>query len=77
MPQFNRPYTIIDINEMNLTITLDMPNSLNVFLTFHTSVVIENDVLLFPGHEFSKPAPVTTEDSMEEYFICDIIDKQC
>ena len=78
MPQFDRPYTIVDIDEENSTVTLDLPNSPNIFPTFHTSVVVpyvENDVTLFPGHEFSKPAPITTEEGTEEYFIRDIIDE--
>jgi hypothetical protein len=69
----------IDINETNFTVTLDLPNSPNIFPTFYTLVVvsyIENNAGLFPSHEFSKPPPVVTEDSLEESFLCNIIDKQ-
>ena len=80
MPHFDGPYMIVDIDEENSMVTLDLPNSPNIFPTFHTLVVIpyiENNMTLFPGHEFSKPAPITTEDGTEEYFIHDIIDEQC
>jgi len=60
MPRYDGPYTIVDIDERNSTVALDLPNSPNVFPTFHTSVVvpyIENDASLFPGRdsEFSNP----------------------
>ncbi|KIM34971.1 hypothetical protein M413DRAFT_52762, partial [Hebeloma cylindrosporum] len=77
MPRFNGPYTIVEVDEANSTVTLDLPNSPNVFPTFHTSVIIpyvKNDAGLFPNREFAKPPPVTMEDGNEEYFIHDIID---
>ena len=80
MPQYDGPYTIIDINEDDSTVTLDLPNSPNIFPTFHTSEVVpyvENDTTLFPNCEFSKPPVVTMEDGSEEYFICNIIDERC
>jgi len=79
MPRFNGPYTIVDIDEEGSTVTLDLPNSPNIVPTFHTSEVVpyvENDASLFPGREFSKPPPITTEDGEEEYFIRDIIDER-
>ena len=45
MPRYDGPYTIIDIDEDDSTVTLDLPNLPNIFLTFHTSEVapyIEN-----------------------------------
>ena len=79
MPRYDGPYTVIDINEEDSTVTLDLPNSPNIFPTFHTSVVVpyvENDATLFPGREFSQPGPVITEEGTEEYFIRDIIDER-
>jgi len=81
MPRFDGPYTIININEEDSTVTLDLPNSLNIVPTFHTKYIIpyvENDPSLFPGRKFSKPAPVIMEDGTEEYLVRDIIDeKRC
>ena len=79
MPQYDGPYTSIDINKEDSTITLDLPNLPNIFPTFHTSKVIpyvENDATLFPNREFSRPPVVTMEDNLEEYFICNIIDER-
>ena len=79
MPCFDGPYTIIDVDETDSTVTLDLPNLPNVFPTFHTSEVVpfvENDPMLFPGREFSKPPPVMMEDGTEEYFVCNIIDER-
>ena len=78
MPRFDGPYTVIDTDETDSTVTLDLPNSPNIFPTFHTSEVVpyvENDATLFPGREFSRPPPITVEDGTEEYFVCDIINK--
>ena len=79
MPRFNGPYTIVDIDEENSPVTLDLPNSPNIFPTFHTSVVVpylENDMTLFLGREFCKPTPITTKEGTEEYFTRDIIDER-
>jgi len=78
MPQFDGPYTIIDIDEESSTVTLNLPNSPNTVPTFHTSEVVhyvENNAELFPNHEFARPTPITMEDGDEEYFIWDIIDE--
>jgi hypothetical protein len=40
MPRFDGPYTIIDTDEMDSTVTLDLPNLPNIFPTFHTSEVV-------------------------------------
>jgi len=79
MPRFDGPYAIIDIDKDNSTVTLDLPNSPNIFPTFHTLEVVpyvENDTELFPNREFSKPPAITMEDGSEEYFIRDIIDER-
>jgi len=79
MPRFDGPYMIVDVNKENSTVTLDLPNSPNVFPTFHTSVVVpyvENNPALFPNREFARPPCITTEDGKEEFFIHDIIDER-
>jgi hypothetical protein len=79
MPRFDGPYTVTNINPDHSTITLDLPNSPNIFSTFHMSMVIpyiENDPTLFPNCEFSRPSVLTMEDSSTEYLICDIVDEQ-
>lgn len=78
MPQYNGPYMIINIDEAHSTVTLDLPNSPNIFTTFHASNVIpyvENDAILLPGRKFEHPEPVIV-DSEQEFFICHIIDER-
>ena len=80
MLQYDGPYTIIDIDKDDSIVTLDLPNSPNIFPTFHTSEVVpyvKNDMTLFSNWEFSRLPAVTMEDGSEECFICNIIDKQC
>ena len=77
MPQYNGPYTITDVNEEHSTITLDLPNSPNIFPVFHTSEVLpytESDTTLFPSRHLEEPAPILTDDGDEEYFIDKILD---
>jgi len=77
MPCFDGPYTIIDIDEQHSTVTLDLPNSPNIYPTFHTLEVlpfVESDLLLFPSQKFLEPVPIVTEDGEEEFFIEKILD---
>jgi Chromo (CHRromatin Organisation MOdifier) domain len=79
MPRFDGPYMVTDVDEEHSTVTLDLPNSPNIFPTFHTSMVtpyIENDPSLFPNREFSQPQAITMEDGSSEYLIRDIIDER-
>jgi hypothetical protein len=59
--------------------TLDLPNSPNIFPTFHTSQLkhfTENNASLFPSHKHISPGPIMTSDGMEEYAIDKIIDER-
>ncbi|CAA7264090.1 unnamed protein product [Cyclocybe aegerita] len=78
MPRYDGPYRITDVDEDHSTVTLNLPNSPNMFPVFHTSQVkpfTENDATLFPSREFEKPLPIVTENG-EEYYIRDIIDER-
>ena len=79
MPRFDGPYTITDIDPDHSTVTLDLPNSPNIFPMFHTSLVIpyiENDPTLFPDRKFSRPPGIITDNGSSEYLIRDIIDER-
>ena len=68
MPCFDGPYTIVDIDETHSTVTLDLPNSPNIFPTFHTSQVIpyiESDTEKFPSHHFDEPNVMKNSISTE------------
>ena len=59
--------------------TLDLPNSPNIFPTFHASQLKrfnENDTSLFPSREHARPSPIMTPKGLEEYAIEKIIDKR-
>jgi len=77
MPCYDSPYTIIDVDEDHSTVTLDLPNSPNIFPVFHTSEVlpyIECDTSLFPSRHLEEPPPIITLDGHKEYFIDKILD---
>ena len=76
MPRFDGPYFITDINHEASTVTLDLPPSSNVYLTFHTAEVMpfnENDWSLFPSHELARPGGIITEEGVQEYYVEKII----
>ncbi|KAG1787419.1 uncharacterized protein HD556DRAFT_1216023, partial [Suillus plorans] len=77
MPRFNGPYTILETHPETLTYTLDLPNSPNIFPTFHSSQLRPyhaTDKELFPLRDFPRPGPVVTEDGQMENFIEKIMD---
>jgi len=77
MLRYDGPYTIINIDEDHSTVTLNLPNSPNIFPVFHTSEVlpyIESDTSLFPSRHLEEPPPIITPDRHEEYFIDKILD---
>jgi len=74
---YNGPYTIIDVDEDHSMVTLNLPNSPNIFPIFHTSQVlpyIESNMSLFPSHHFEEPPPIITPEGNEEFFVDKILD---
>jgi len=77
MPHYDGPYMIIDTDKAHSTVTLDLPNSPNIFPMFHTSQVIpyiESDTDKFPSCRFEEPDPIITDDGQEEQYIDKILD---
>jgi hypothetical protein len=75
--RFDGPYAIIKAHPEFSSYTLSLPNSPNIFPTFHSSQLkrfIPNDPDLFPSREHPRPQPVVTTDGIEEYHIERIID---
>jgi hypothetical protein len=61
MPRYDGPYLVTDITLEISTITINMPNHLNTFPTFHSSQVrrfVENDKVRFPGCALAEPSLV-------------------
>jgi len=76
MPHYDGPYTIIDTDEVHSTVTLDLPNSPNIFPMFHTSQVIpyiESDTEKFPSRHFKEPEPIITDEGHEEQDFVNIL----
>ena len=70
MPRYDGPYTIMNTFPNRSVYTLDLPNSPNVFLSFHTSLLSHynaNDNDLFPGHVCTHPGTIVTEDGEIEW----------
>lgn len=79
MPRYDGPYTVVDTHPETSTYTLDLPNSPNIFPTFHASQLrkyVANDSTLFPTREHPRPGPVVTENGQLENFIEKIIDER-
>jgi hypothetical protein len=54
MPQYDGPYLITNAHPDTSTYTLDLPNSPNIFPTFHVSQLqrfLPNNSELFPSHD--------------------------
>lgn len=78
MPHYDGLYSIIDVDNEHSTITLDLPNTPNIFPIFHTSEVLpytESDTELFPSHKYDELLLIETEDGTE-YYIEWILDAQ-
>ena len=78
--QFDGPYKIINSMPEFSAYTLDLPNSPNIFPTFHALQLkhfTENNASLFSLCKHISPSLIMTSDGMEEYAIDRIIDEQC
>jgi hypothetical protein len=74
---FDGLYLITDTTSNSSTVTIELPNHLNMFPTFHASQVwqfVENNKGLFPGYELEKP-PLVFVGEEEEYFVDQILDE--
>jgi hypothetical protein len=79
MPRYDGPYNILKSHLEMLTYTLNLPNSPNIFPTFHVSQLRPfhtNDPALFPSRNLPCPGPVVTADGQMETVIEKIIDKK-
>jgi len=72
IPCFDGPYIIVNSMPEFLAYTLDLPNSLNIFPTFHSSQLkcfTQNNASLFPSCKHAQPGPIMTAEGLEEYAI--------
>ena len=79
IPCFDGPYIIVNSMPEFLAYTLDLPNSLNIFPTFHSSQLkcfTQNNASLFPSCKHAQPGPIMTAEGLEEYAIEKILDER-
>jgi len=58
MPHYDGPYTIVNMEKDHSMVTLDLPNSPNIYPIFPTSEVLplmESNTSLFPSCKFLEP----------------------
>jgi hypothetical protein len=78
MPRFNGPYKFVDTFTDASVYTLELPNSPNIFPTFHALELMPhhaNDPELFPHCELPMPGPILAEDGIEEWTVDCIVDE--
>ena len=76
MPRYDGPYEIVDVHLAASTITLNIPNSPNLFPTFHISNVKPwhaNDDDKYPTRTLDQPGPLNV-NGLEEFLVDSIID---
>ena len=79
MVRYDGPYRVIQAWPDSSTYTLDLPEHMNVFPTFHASLLRpyrENDATLFPDRELPMPGPVVTADGQVEWEVESILDRR-
>ena len=79
MVRYDGPYRVIQAWPDSSTYTLDLPDSMNIFPTFHASLLRPyrvNDPDLFPGREHPLPGPVVTTDGQVEWEIKCLLDRR-
>ncbi|OJT13242.1 Transposon Tf2-12 polyprotein [Trametes pubescens] len=78
MVRFDGPFTITRANPDTSTYSLDLPASMNIFPTFHSSLLrpyLGNDDVAFPRRANPEPGPIVTAHGEEEFFVEKILDR--
>lgn len=79
MPRYDGPYTITKAFPEKSVYTIDMPNTPDLYPTFHARLLTKhhpNDISLFPGWTRKHPGTIITADGEFEWWIESIIDKR-
>ena len=77
--RYDGPYKILRAYPESSVYTLDLPQHMNIFPTFHASLLKpwrSNDAELFPTRQHSNPGPILTEDGIEEWEVDSIVDRR-
>ncbi|KAJ3480303.1 hypothetical protein NLI96_g8442 [Meripilus lineatus] len=79
MVRYDGPYKILRAFPDSSVYTLDLPDTMKIFPTFHASLLKpfnSNDDALFPGRSHPKPGPIITENGEEEWEVECILDRR-
>ena len=79
MPRYDSLYTVEKAFPDHSVYTLDMPNSPDLYPTFHAALLskyVPNDSGLFPGRVRKHPGTIITEDSEVEWWVESILDER-
>ncbi|KAJ8481084.1 hypothetical protein ONZ51_g6252 [Trametes cubensis] len=77
MVRWDGPYSVLHAHPDASVYTLDLPNTMKIFPTFHSSLLkpyIPNDDSLFPSRALARPGPVVTADGIKEWEVDSIVD---
>ena len=77
MVRYDGPYLVTAAHPSTSTYTLDLPSTMRIHPTFHSSLLkpfVPNDDALFPERAHPRPGPIVTEDGQEEHFVERILD---
>ena len=80
MAHYDGLYKILHVFPDLSAHTLDLPSSMQIFPTFHASLLkpyISNNDSLFPTCVYHPPPPVLTKNGIEEQEVKAILDHQC
>ncbi|TFY58726.1 hypothetical protein EVJ58_g6233 [Rhodofomes roseus] len=73
------PYKVLHAHLEFLVYTLDLPSHMQIFPTFHASLLKpfhNNNSMLFPSREYAQPGPVVTPDGEEEFDVKAVTDRR-
>ncbi len=79
MVRFDGPFKILHAYPESSVYTLDLPDSMRIFPTFHSSLLkpfVPNDSTLFPSRERPRPGLIVTSEGTEEWVVEKLLDKR-
>ena len=79
MVRYDGPYRVLKAFPDTSSYTLDLPSSMNVFPTFHASLLrayVDNDATRYPNREDTRPGPVVGPNGEDEWFVERILDRK-
>lgn len=77
--RYDGPYKILRAHPEASVYTLDLPDTMRIFPTFHASLLkpyIANDSSQFPSRRLPEPGPIVTADGVEEWEVEELLDKR-